>query len=293
VSQHSSSFLERIHPSENCSRAVLELYKTEAAKIDKKRYSELGLREELNKVRAKYEAQLNRIDKAIGDEIGDSYDHQSAWTREALLRESRFFPAYEGQPGTLEAQQKAINHELLEELRRGRAERKAERYTVEDLVAETERAARDGDVATLAVFQQEARHRGLKSLDKLHFDRAVEKLELPDVAEAEQAYRDFDALLKEASGLAQLWRNPQDQSGTTQEQLGRINRNQRDSRFVKAVESGLSEKDAVHAQWLREPPKAKPEPPAEAVKKPTPIIPLEREQPPATQPDTPEPPLAA
>jgi hypothetical protein len=274
--------LEKLHTSEN-----------------KRMLSAEGMRVKEDELRQKTQSTLAMLRQQVTTHLGDSFDHAPMWTKEYVLRNARFSPEYPGIPGTTEAKSNALLTELIEDVRRGNAERRAARYSVEDLATELERAASSADVALTAVFLQEAKNRKLSGLEKLSIDKASQKLELPDIAEATSAFSDLDALVDETNGLLGLWREPRNEMLLGKESFHRFNRRKRTERFVKMIEAHVNDLEADRLQWQRSPVAQEPEtkPPAEAVKKAEtpkqPVIPLIREKPPAPPTDTPEPPPLA
>ena len=254
-------------------RKLLETHKIEREKLysaeNRRRLSPQGLKEDEDKLRRKTEQALSALNATIREKAHGMGEHRDAWTYEHELRNGRFSRAYEGIPGTVEAQQKALNGELLETLKRLSAENRAHRYTVADLITETERAALEGDVATLSVFRQAARDRDLKGVDKVNFDTAFRKLTLPEIDEAQALYKDLEDLSQEADGLFTLWKEPQNQMAQSYESLGRFNRKKRAEAFVKMIEEAkVSEAEAARLQWQHGQPQAPQEQQADAPEPP-------------------------
>jgi hypothetical protein len=217
-------------------RKIVETYSTEREKIfsaeNRRRLSPEGLREDESKLRQKTEPLLAARNAKIAQYVREAFADREEWTTEHALRNARFFPAYEGSPGTVEAKQNALLHELLEDTRRNSAERRASRYSAADLAVETERAALAGDAATLAVLAAEGRLRDLKGVEKVNFDVAFKKLQIPEITEAEQIFSVIEGLTKEADALFTLWREPRNETALTYESLGRFDRKKRAERFV-------------------------------------------------------------
>lgn len=221
------------------ARKILETHKAERDKLysmeNRRRLSEQGLREDEQKLRRTTEQKLAATNARIAQHVREAGEERDLWTYEHSLRTSRFAPEASSNPGTPEAQQRALNYELLETFRRGNAENRAARYTAEDLIAETERAALEGDVATLAVYRQAARDRKLAGVEKVNFEVAFKKLRLDEVDQAQTLFSELEGLATEADSLFTLWREPNNEIAKAHESLGRFNRRKKAEEFVKAT----------------------------------------------------------
>jgi hypothetical protein len=223
------------------TRQILEQYRIEREKIfspeHRRRLSEAGLREDEDKLRRRTEPLLAARNAKIAEHVRAAVEHRDSWTYENALRTSRFAPEPNPNPGSTEAQARAINLELLETFRRGNSEARAARYGTEDLIAETERAALDSDVATLQVFAQEARNRKLQGVERVNFDVAFRKLRLDEIDQAQAVFSEIEQLAQEADSLFVLWREPSNDTAKVHETLGRFNRRKRAERIVAEAEA--------------------------------------------------------
>jgi hypothetical protein len=218
------------------TRKILETHAAEREKIyspeNRRRLSPQGLAEDEAKLRRKTELSLATANATIAKHTREAFEHRDTWSYAHALRNARFAREWEGIPYTTEAKQNAILHEMLEDVRRGNAERRASRFTPEDLAAEVGLAAERGDVALLSVFQQEARNRKLEGLEKVNFDTAFKKLQLPEIDEAQTVFSELEGLAQEADSLFRLWREPNSEVARGLEQLGRFNRRKKAEQIV-------------------------------------------------------------
>jgi hypothetical protein len=223
------------------TRQIMEQYRTEKEKLfspeHRRRLSEAGLKEDEDKLRRRTEPLLVARNAKIAEHVRAAVEHRDSWTYEFALRNSRFAPEASANPGTSEAQQRAINLEMLEAFRRGNTENRAARYSVEDLVAETEKAALDSDTATLQVLSQEARNRKLQGLEKVNFDLAFRKLRLDEVDQAQEVFSEIEQLAQEADALITLWQEPKNETAKTHEILGRFNRRKKAEALMAEVKA--------------------------------------------------------
>jgi hypothetical protein len=222
-------------------RGVLEGHKIEHDKLfspeNRRRLSVQGLQDDEAKLRTRTHASLAKWRTEIIEGIGDSFEHRGQWSKETALRNARFFPEYEGKPGTAEAKMNFLMSELLESTRRNGAEQRASRYSSEDLAAETTIAAERGDIASVAVLAQEAKGRRLQGEERLNFDMALRKLATPEIDEAEALYSDLEALVDESDALLSLWQNPRDEMAAGRESLHRFNRRKRAEALMAEVKA--------------------------------------------------------
>jgi hypothetical protein len=236
------------------TRKILETHALEREKIysaeNRRRLSPQGLAEDEAKLRRKTEMSLATAHAAIAKHTREAGEHRDTWTYEHALRNARFAREYEGLPYTAEAKTAAILHEMLEDVRRGNAERRAARYNPEDLAIETGFAAERGDVALLSVFQQEARNRKLEGLEKVNFDSAFKQLKLPEIDEAQTVFSELEGLAQEADSLFRLWREPNSEVARGLEQLGRYNRRKKAEQMV-ANELAKDEQTAKAAEGVK------------------------------------------
>jgi hypothetical protein len=236
------------------TRKLLETHAAERERLyspeNKRRLSPQGLAEDEAKLRKATESKLAAFNARIAAAVTEAVEHRDTWTVEHALRTSRFAPEANGNPGTPEAQQRAINLEMLEAFKRGNAENRAARFTPEDLATEAGLAAERGDVATVAVYAQAARDRQLAGLEKLAFDTAFKKLALPEIEEAQGIFTELEGLASEADSLVTLWKEPRNEIALGAESLGRFNRKRRAEEFVKKA---LSEAEAQQHQDARAP----------------------------------------
>jgi hypothetical protein len=236
------------------TRATLEQHAAELEKVrtpeNRRMLSAEGLRTQEEKVTAKTRAALVRQRATLIEELDDSFDYRTAWTREATLKNARFAPGSPNRPGTEDAKTHAVLNGILEQLARQNASQFAARLTDEDLIAEAEAAAVAGDLPTVALYRQESRLRKFDALKQLHFNAAVDKLQLPDVQEAEQVYGDLEALVDESDALLALWENPRSESAAGKEAFHRFNRKRRAEQII-ANELAKDEQKAKAAEGVK------------------------------------------
>jgi hypothetical protein len=218
------------------TRKILETHALEREKIyspeNRRRLSPQGLAEDEAKLRRKTELSLATANAAIAKAAREAGEHRDTWSYAHALRNARFAREWKGIPYSAEAKTNAVLHELLEDVRRNGAERRASRFTPEDLAIEAGLAAERGDVATLAVFQQEARNRKLEGLEKLAFDTAFKKLRVDEIDQAAEIFGELEGLAQEADSLFRLWREPNSEVARGLEQLGRYNRRKKAEQMV-------------------------------------------------------------
>jgi hypothetical protein len=185
-------------------RKRLDAYKSNAKSLDseenRRTYRPEALDAKKKDLLQKSKEAMRVIHNTIRDDLGDVLIARALWSKEYLLRMARFSPPPTGRPAPEDAKVHATLNGLLEHLSRQNVMLRASRHSDDDLAAEAEQAALRGDVATVAVYEQESRFRN-KGVLRAKMDAAIAKLEIPEAVEAAKLFKEIDAGLREAEAM--------------------------------------------------------------------------------------------